>query len=118
MCWSVDSLWRDGASPIFGSTIPTSFLYMYNTTLPTCISLWYTSSNNGAVAKLLIDGGADVNIRDDRGVSPLATAAGCGHLEVVQVLLDHPKTDPDIQVIVCPLCAHIHVHYMLHSAQH
>lgn len=60
------------------------------------------------MAKLLMDGGADVNIKDDRGVAPLATAAGCGHLDVVQVLLDHPKTDPDIQV----LCTHCAFTYM------
>ena len=55
-------------------------------------------SNNAAVAKLLVDGGADVNIRDDDGVAPLAVATACGHMDVLKVLLDHPNIDVDTQV--------------------
>ena len=57
------------------------------------------------MAKLLIDAGADVNIRNERGVVPLTVAALFGHVDVVQVLLDHPKIDPDVQV----LCVNLHL---------
>ena len=50
------------------------------------------------MAKLLVDGGADVNVRDDNGVAPLAVATGCGHMDVLRVLLDHPDIDVDTQV--------------------
>ena len=53
------------------------------------------------MAKLLIEGGADVNISDDDGVVPLATAAALGHMDVVRVLLDHPSIDPNIEVHAC-----------------
>ena len=52
------------------------------------------------MAKLLVDGGADVNIRDDDGVAPLAVATACGHMDVLKVLLDHPDIDVDTQVRV------------------
>ena len=54
------------------------------------------------MAKLLVDGGADVNVRDDNGVAPLAVATACGHMDVLKVLLDHPDIDVDTQV-------HVHV---------
>ena len=50
------------------------------------------------MAKLLVDGGADVNVRDDSGVAPLAVAVACGHTDVLKVLLDHPDIDVDTQV--------------------
>ena len=56
------------------------------------------------MAKLLLDGGADPNIGDDDGVAPLAAAAAMGHMEVVRVLLDSPRTDTNTQVPSFSLC--------------
>ena len=60
-------------------------------------------SNNGAVAKLLVEGGADVNASDDRGAPPLSVAAACGYMDVVKVLLEQPEIDLDLQVCTCTL---------------
>ena len=70
-------------------------------------------SNNGAVAKLLVDGGADVNVRDDSGVAPLAVAVACGHSDVLKVLLDHPDIDVDTQVYMYVCVTLCHLRFLL-----
>ena len=61
-------------------------------------------SNNHIAAELLLESGADVNIKDDRGISPLALATISGHMDMVRVLLDQPRINVDIQVYVCIYC--------------
>ncbi|CAI8033704.1 E3 ubiquitin-protein ligase MIB2 [Geodia barretti] len=53
--------------------------------------------NSAEGAKLLVGGGADPNVGDDRGITPLARAAALGYLEVVKLLLDHHRTNPNKQ---------------------
>lgn len=61
-------------------------------------------SNNHIATELLLESGADVNIKDDRGISPLALATISGHMDMVRVLLDQPRINVDIQVYVCIYC--------------
>jgi len=41
-----------------------------------------------AVARVLLEAGADANVAADDGETPLQVAAQCGHLAVVKVLLE------------------------------
>jgi ankyrin repeat protein len=43
----------------------------------------------GEIVELLLDGGADANVKDEKGETPLHKAASGGHLEVAKLLLDH-----------------------------
>jgi ankyrin repeat protein len=43
---------------------------------------------SASVIKFLLDEGADVNARDDRGISPLQFASAVGNLPIVEMLLD------------------------------
>lgn len=54
-------------------------------------SVLYSASWRGHkdVAQLLIERGADVNIKNDRGSTPLHGAAGGGHEALVKLLLSH-----------------------------
>ena len=62
----------------------------------------HAPSNNSAAAKLLVEGGADVNARNDLGSSPLSVAATCGYMDMVRLLLEQPEIDLDLQVhIAC-----------------
>jgi ankyrin repeat protein len=45
------------------------------------------------MVQLLIEAGADVNIRDEDGSTALMCAAEHGHMEIVKYLLQHPETD-------------------------
>ena len=57
-----------------------------------------------AVARFLIDRGADVNCRGDGGFSPLHEAAGSGQLEIARLLLEHgAKTDAKTEGDKTPL---------------
>jgi serine/threonine-protein phosphatase 6 regulatory ankyrin repeat subunit B len=47
------------------------------------------------VVKALIDKGADVNLTDNTGLTPLMIAAEKGHLTTVQALLSTPGIDID-----------------------
>ena len=47
------------------------------------------NSKDGSVARLLLEHGADINVQDDEGRTPLHTASYFGALEVVRVLLEH-----------------------------
>merc|ERR1719367_281108 len=45
------------------------------------------------MAKLLVEAGADINIRDEDGSTALMCAAEHGQTEIVKYLLAHPDTD-------------------------
>uniref|UniRef100_A0A7S2U3G0 Uncharacterized protein n=1 Tax=Lotharella oceanica TaxID=641309 RepID=A0A7S2U3G0_9EUKA len=48
---------------------------------------------NLAEVKHLLDDGANVEVRDDTGRSPLILAAGASHVDVVEYLVGHSKAD-------------------------
>lgn len=62
--------------------------------------------NQAKIAKLLIDAGADINIQDDEGITPLHLACRSNSYELVQLLIDNganvnpPPKEPGI----CHLC--------------
>jgi ankyrin repeat protein len=70
--------------------------FSYSTS-PASGHFWYqrtplhTSAAYGRVGivKLLLEKGADVNIRNDGGETPLHYATGCGNIEVMKVLLEN-----------------------------
>lgn len=47
------------------------------------------------VVNVLVARGADVNVRDDQGYTPLLHAIEARHEQIEQVLLHHPKLDPN-----------------------
>lgn len=49
------------------------------------------------MVQLLIEAGADVNIRDEDGSTALMCAAEHGHMEIVKHLLHHPDTDVSVK---------------------
>ncbi|MFA5119176.1 MAG: ankyrin repeat domain-containing protein [Candidatus Omnitrophota bacterium] len=60
-------------------------------------ALFYASQNGHAdTVKLLLDRGANPNLKDSMGVSPLRLAAEGGHLEIVNLLLAHGAA-PDVR---------------------
>ncbi|KAH7698292.1 Ankyrin repeat, partial [Aphelenchoides avenae] len=54
------------------------------------------SKNQLAIAKLLVENGADVNAQDKYGAAPLHRAAGQGHLDVVNFLAHQAGVRIDI----------------------
>jgi ankyrin repeat protein len=61
--------------------------------------LTYAARGSGATLKALLQGGADPNVKTKEGEVPLVYAAGCGYLDVVQILLrsgvDVNAAEPD-----------------------
>ena len=49
----------------------------------------YIKENNISEVKLLLDHGADVNVKDEDGETPLFCASNNGHKEIVKLLLEH-----------------------------
>ena len=49
------------------------------------------------ILSMLLEGGADANLADCLGATPLHRAASCGHLKVLRILVEHganvQKTD-------------------------
>lgn len=45
------------------------------------------------MVKALLSCGADVNLQDDAGLSPLMVASQYGNIEIVKLLLTHPSCD-------------------------
>ena len=76
------------------------YIYLLSRIVVTC-------SNSVEATKLLLDGGADMNIGDERGVVPLAMAAALGHAGIVNLLLGHSRTDPNIPVRPTPSYTYI-----------
>ena len=65
------------------------------------------SRDNPVAAKLLIEAGADVNVKEFRGVTPIMMAAALGHAETLEAILASPVANVNIQVsvvaaILCP----------------
>jgi len=60
-----------------------------------------THSNSGVAAKLLLDGGADVNTKNWEGQTPLALASALGHYNVLELIVTHPKVQVNVQVCMC-----------------
>ncbi|KAG8525570.1 uncharacterized protein KY384_009214 [Bacidia gigantensis] len=52
-------------------------------------------SGNARIAKMLLDAGADCSIGDKYQAQPLFRAAGCGHAEIVELLLHTGNADPN-----------------------
>ncbi|XP_017782820.1 PREDICTED: KN motif and ankyrin repeat domain-containing protein 2 [Nicrophorus vespilloides] len=48
------------------------------------------------MVSLLLDAGADINIRDDDGSTALMCAAEHGHIDIVKLFLSHPDCDSSI----------------------
>nr|XP_060629613.1 KN motif and ankyrin repeat domain-containing protein 4 [Anolis sagrei ordinatus]XP_060629614.1 KN motif and ankyrin repeat domain-containing protein 4 [Anolis sagrei ordinatus]XP_060629615.1 KN motif and ankyrin repeat domain-containing protein 4 [Anolis sagrei ordinatus]XP_060629616.1 KN motif and ankyrin repeat domain-containing protein 4 [Anolis sagrei ordinatus] len=45
------------------------------------------------MVKALLSSGADINLQDDTGLSPLMVASQYGNMDIVKLLLDHPGCD-------------------------
>jgi ankyrin repeat protein len=46
-----------------------------------------SENNKYSIAKVMLEYGADVNIKDGRGYAPLSKAANGGHLQIVSLLI-------------------------------
>ena len=46
-----------------------------------------------SMAKLLVEAGADINIRDEDGSTALMCAAEHGHMEIVKFILQQPDVN-------------------------
>ena len=53
--------------------------------------------NKPKIVKVLLDAGADPNVKDTCDDTALMIASARGHLQVVQVLLENPQTDPNLK---------------------
>ncbi len=88
-CWAgnrdkVDDLLEGGADPngLKDSNLNPTREFTY----PIDGAAW---NNHPEIINLLVRAGADVNVSDSEGGSPLCTAARAGSLEAVKVLLSH-----------------------------
>lgn len=62
------------------------------------VSLHYACSKNHLkIVELLIDNGAQLNVRDKYGHTPLHRAASLGHEKIVHLLLCQPTINIDVQ---------------------
>ena len=59
---------------------------------------------SGEIAKLLLDSGADPNIKGADGLTVVHKAIAVGDLRTLKVLANHPKTDFYVQVEYCCYC--------------
>ena len=57
--------------------------------------MWAASEGYPAIARLLIDYGADINAKNAAGYTALMFAAEGDHREILLNLLDHPDLDPN-----------------------
>ena len=48
------------------------------------------------MVRMLMEAGADVNMRDEDGSTALMCASEHGHAEIVKLLLAHPDVDPTL----------------------
>jgi len=56
------------------------------------------------MVRMLMEAGADVNMRDEDGSTALMCASEHGHTEIVKLLLAHPDIDPTLTDNVRLLC--------------
>ncbi|KAF5622159.1 ankyrin protein [Fusarium tjaetaba] len=69
----------------------------YNAKAPIKIGAVHISAQFGLtkIVSQLLDGGAEANVKDDLGSTPLSYAAEYGHKEAVELLMKHTDTDTD-----------------------
>lgn len=53
------------------------------------------------MVRMLMEAGADVNMRDEDGSTALMCASEHGHTEIVKLILAHPDIDPTLTDNVC-----------------
>lgn len=53
------------------------------------------------IVKILLDVGAEINLRDKDGSTALMCAAEHGFMEIAKILLSHSECDPTIVDNVC-----------------
>ena len=63
-------------------------------------SFFPLSRDNPVAAKLLIEAGADVNVKEFRGVTPIMMAAALGHAETLEAILASPVANVNVQVSI------------------
>ena len=66
-----------------------------------CFSTACVHRKSGEIAKLLLDSGADPNLRGADGLTPVHKAITSRDLRTLKVLVNHPKTD---------ICAEVSMH--------
>lgn len=62
------------------------------------ISILFNIRDNEDVVEILLNAGANVNVKNNKGITPLMIAAAKGHQKVTKLFLKRPSIDPQQQV--------------------